>query len=43
MEKEYRENKFRLGQSIKTAVKVLKNYKVLVCGSFNGIVKFNLY
>lgn len=36
MEKEYRKIKFCLGQSIETAVKELKSYEELVCGSFNG-------
>ena len=36
MEKEYREIEFSLGQSIDTAVKELKSYEELVCGSFNG-------
>ena len=36
MEKEYRKIEFRGGQSIETAVKELKSYEELVCGSFNG-------
>ena len=36
MEKEYREIEFYPGQSIETAVKELKSYEELVCGSFNG-------
>src|SRR5574344_2081843 len=35
MEKEYRKIEFRGGQSIETAVKELKSYEELVCGSFN--------
>ena len=36
MEKEYRKIEFCPGQSIETAVKELKSYEELVCGSFNG-------